>query len=69
MLISSLEKMEEVVEKNKSLRWHGWDVVFSYPSEKARTSKFGALVSGVWHLQRVFKLTSEGWHVPKDYVK
>lgn len=68
MLVSSLEQMETIVEKNKNLRWRGWDVVFSYPSEKARTSKFGARVNGVWHMQRIFKLTSEGWHIPKNYV-
>ena len=69
MLISSLEKMEEIVDKNKGMRWVGWDVIFAYPSEKARTSKFGAMIDGIWQLQRTFKLTSEGWHIPKDYVK
>jgi hypothetical protein len=69
MLVSSLDKMEKIVEKNKNLRWSGWDVIFSYPSEKARTSKFGARVNGVWHLQRIFKLTSEGWHIPKNYAE
>ena len=69
MLISSLEKMEEIVEKNRALRWVGWDVVFSYPNDRARTSKFGARVQGVWHMQRIFKLGSKGWHIPKNYVK
>lgn len=68
MLISSLETMEKIVEKNKKLGWQGWDVVFSYPSEKARTSKFGARVNDVWHMQRIFKLGSDGWHIPKDYI-
>jgi hypothetical protein len=69
MLISSLEKMEEIVSKNKEFRWDGWNVVFSYPSEKARTSKFGARVGNVWHLQRVFEITNEGWHIPKNLVR
>jgi hypothetical protein len=68
MLISSLDKMEEIVSKNKKMRWVGWDVVFSYPSEKARTSKFGARVNGEWHLQRIFNLTSDGWHIPKNLI-
>lgn len=60
--------MEEIVSKTKGLRWDGWDVIFSYPSDKGRTSKFGARVKGVWHLQRVFRITSEGWHIPRKYV-
>lgn len=68
MIISSLEKMEEIVKKNKGLRWDGWDVVFSYPSDKARTSKFGARVNGVWHLQRIFKVGSDGWNIPRKYI-
>jgi hypothetical protein len=68
MLISSLEKMEEIVKKNKGFRWDGWDVIFSYPSDKARTSKFGARIKGVWHLQRVFKLDSNGWNIPRKYI-
>lgn len=68
MLISSLETMEKIVAKNKGLRWVGWDVVLSYPNDKARTSKFGARVRGVWHMQRFFRLGSKGWDIPKNYV-
>lgn len=68
MIISSLEKMEEIVKKNKGFRWDGWNVIFSYPSDKARTSKFGARVKGVWHLQRVFVLGTDGWDIPRKYL-
>ena len=27
MLINSLEKMEQIVSKNRSLKWDGWTVV------------------------------------------
>lgn len=69
MLISSLEQMEKIVSRNKNLRWEGWDVLFSYPSEKARTSKFGARVNDAWHLQRRIPITDQGWHLPKKYVR
>jgi hypothetical protein len=69
MLIKSLEQMESIVSKNKELRWDGWTVVSSYPSEKGRTSKFGILHKGRWHLQRRFELTADGWHIPKNLVK
>lgn len=69
MLVSSLEQMEQIVSRNRNLRWDGWDVIFSYASEKGRTSKFGARVKDVWHLERRVDLTEEGWHVPKKYVR
>jgi hypothetical protein len=55
--------------KNKDLLWDGWTVISSYPSEKGRTSKFGARVNGKWHLQRRFELTRKGWDIPKNFVR
>jgi hypothetical protein len=69
MLVSSLDQMEKIVKANRNLYWDGWDAVFSYPSDKGRTSKFGARVKDVWHLQRRIPLTEQGWHVPQKYVR
>lgn len=69
MLIKSLEEMEAIVAKNKELRWDGWTVISSYPSEKARTSKFGVRYKGRWHLQRRYELTSQGWQIPKNFMR
>lgn len=68
MKISSLEKMEEIVAQNKALFWDGWTVVNSYPSDKARTSKFGAYVNGKWHLQKRFVPATGGWDIPDKFV-
>ena len=69
MLISSLEKMEEVVSKNRELKWDGWDVVHFYPSDKARTSKFGERINGKWCLVRRFNLAENGWEIPNKVVR
>lgn len=69
MLVSSLEKMEEIVKKNRELKWDGWDVVHFYPSEKARTSKFGARISGKWCLVRRFVLAENGWEISNKVVR
>jgi hypothetical protein len=69
MYINSLEKMEEIVQKNKELIWDGWTVIHSYQSEKARTSKFGRRVDGSWHLQRRFELKRKGWDIPERFLK
>lgn len=69
MLISSLEKMESIVNANKDLRWDGWTVVNSYKSEKARTSKLGAFVSGEWHMQHRYEVSERGWDIPKRFME
>lgn len=69
MKVTSLDTMEEIVNKNKSLFWDGWTVVSSFPSEKARTSKNGARVNGVWHIQKRFVPDENGWDIPNRFVR
>jgi len=69
MVVNSLEKMEEIVASNKALMWDGWTVIHSYVSDKARTSKFGALVNGKWQLQQRYEPTSNGWEIPDKFVR
>ena len=68
MQIKSLEKMESIVAKNKSLSWDGWTVISSYQSDKGRTSKFGAFVNGKWHIQTRFTPSTNGWDIPDKLV-
>jgi hypothetical protein len=69
MIITSLEKMESIVEKSKFLHWDGWTVVSSYESKKASTSKYGAYRDGEWHIQRRFEPTEIGWEIPERFVR
>jgi hypothetical protein len=69
MIISSLEKMEEIVEKSKFLHWDGWTVISAYPSKKASTSKYGAYINNQWQLQRRFEPTEIGWEIPERFLK
>lgn len=69
MVVTSLEKMEEIVLANKALSWNGWTVIHSYPSDKARTSKFGALLNGKWQMQKFFVPTNTGWEIPDKFVR
>jgi hypothetical protein len=68
MLITSLETMETIVENNKSLKWQGWDVVHHKPSTKAWTSKDGAYLNNQWVTAKIYELSSDGWHMPKQLV-
>jgi hypothetical protein len=69
MLISSIEKMEEIVNKNKELKWDGWTVVHFYASDKARTSKFGERINGKWCMVRRFDVTEKGWEISNKLVR
>jgi hypothetical protein len=61
--------MEKIVKRNRELMWDGWTVVHFYPSEKARTSKFGARIKDRWHIVRRFEPTSKGWDIPHKLVR
>jgi hypothetical protein len=69
MMITSIEKMEEVVRKHWFLYWEGWTVIQSFPSEKGRTSKFGAYRNKKWHMQKRFDATDRGWNIPKKLLE
>lgn len=67
--ISSLEKMEAIVSKNSSLSWSEWDVVEMIKSDKAFTSKYGALKNNAWYLKKIFVVSRSGWEIPDKYVR
>lgn len=67
--ISSLEKMETIVSKNSALSWDGWNVVEMIRSDKAFTSKNGALKDNAWHLKKIFVVSRSGWEIPDKYVR
>lgn len=68
MIVTSLSKMENIVKSNKNLYWDGWTVVNFYNTDKARTSKYGALVNGKWSMTKRFSPTRTGWNIPDKLV-
>lgn len=69
MQINSLEKMEDIVLKNKSLSWEGWNVVelIKHPAAMFRTN--AARVDGVWYIKNIFTVERDGWRIPAKYVR
>lgn len=68
-MITSLEKMEEVVAKNRFLFWDGWTVIHAFQSDKGRTSKLGAYRKGRWYIQKRFVPGKSGWNIPDNLVR
>lgn len=68
MLIKSLEQMEQIVKKNKSLIWDGWTVINLQPTHNGVTSKDGIKIKGKWFLQKRYVPNSNGWEIPEKLV-
>ncbi len=69
MLVSSLEKMENIVENNSSLAWDGWTVLENKTNENGMSSKDGAYVNGRWIVQKRYELGANGWEIPHKFVR
>jgi hypothetical protein len=68
MLITSLDKMEQIVNDNKSLTWDGWTVVNYTKSPTAWTKTSGAFVNNSWHTATRYEPTAAGWDLPNRFV-
>jgi hypothetical protein len=68
MFIKTIEEMNKIVSENKELSWDGWTVVKSFKSDKAKTSKDGKLINGIWHIQQRFEPTENGWSIPEKII-
>lgn len=69
MLVTSLEKMETIVDKNKSLSWEGWDVVLLKKTPGAYMSTDGVYSNGNWYLKNKFVLSETGWEIPDKFMR
>lgn len=68
MQITSLEQMEEIVAKSKSLDWDGWTVVNYYQSETGWSKVNGVYRNGRWYVANRFEPNSNGWNIPDRFV-
>lgn len=69
MNIKSLEKMEEIVRKNRFLRWDGWTVVNAFPNDRGATMPNGIRIDGRWHIQYRYEPNENGWNIPDKLVR
>jgi hypothetical protein len=66
--ITSLKTMENIVTKNRQLSWDGWNVIETFPSDKAYSSKFGIYKNNKWQIKKEFIPSNKGWEIPDKYV-
>ena len=69
MIINSLEKMEQIVENNRSLSWDGWTVLENRYKEHGAISKDGIYLNGKWIIQKRYEATASGWEIPDKFVR
>lgn len=52
------------VERNRSARWEGWDILIFSPTQYGFSHPEGAFVNGKWGMQVRVKPDSKGlWHI------
>lgn len=64
MFVSSLHKMEKIVDFNPELSWEGWDVVRYKKNASSQFEPTGSFYKGSWHKKFVFPLNKGGWSIP-----
>lgn len=69
MTITSLEKMEEIVEKNKALSWDGWTVLVSKLSPTAWMKVNARFVDGKWYRVDRIEPGPRGWDISSSLVR
>lgn len=69
MKIVSLDRMEEIVHKNKSLSWEGWTVLDTNKNPAAWARSNGVFKNNSWHNQVRYELNENGWDLPSKFVK
>jgi hypothetical protein len=69
MQVISVEAMEKIVSKNRSLSWDGWNVIELIPNSKAMLKANGSKVRGVWYIKTTFIIEHDGWKIPSKYAE
>ncbi len=67
MLVNSLEKMEQIVDKHSALSWDGWTVLEDRKNLNGATSIDGAYVNGKWIIRKRYEPTQQGWDIPNKF--
>lgn len=67
--IKSLEQMETIVSKHKSLSWEGWNVVELIKNPTAMFKPNGVRFQGSWYIKNIFIVNQDGWSIPKKYAE
>lgn len=68
MQVKSLEQMDEIVQRNKSLSWKGWTVV-EYKRDPTGWSKTnGVYKNSEWYVQKQYVPNENGWDIPLKFV-
>ena len=68
MKISSLEKAEQIVSKNKNMHWDGWDIVHLIEDPNGYIDSTGIFKNDKWHTSNIFKLEDNGWNIPERFM-
>ena len=68
MIVSSIEKMERIVESSPHIKWDGWTVVISI-DEDGYSDPNGVFAEGTWKKEKRFEMKETGvWDIPDRFL-
>lgn len=69
MQISSLEKMESIVENHPNLRWNGWTVEYTELNKNAMFKTNGIFTNDAWYTKQSFQIENGSWNIPDSILR
>lgn len=69
MININYDEAHKIVSNNKFLHWEGWDIVYFKRDVAAEYDKNGIRYKNMWGFEKRFSPGSDGWKVPKQYVR
>ena len=67
LLVSDLNVAEDLVAKDESLMWDGWNILQLKENPQAFMKRNAIFKNNKWYSTKVFALSKNGWSVP-DYM-
>jgi len=61
--------MESLVNKNNSLIWQGWDILFIEEDSGAYMDKNGIFYNDKWHKKIIIENKDGYWKIPRNVIK
>lgn len=61
--------MESLVNKNNSLIWQGWDILFLEEDSNAFMDKDGVFYNDRWHKKTPIENKNGYWKIPRSVIK
>lgn len=70
MIVSNQNDAEEIVSKNSSLSWDGWDIIHLVKDDYAEYLHVGFFDKSTmqWYRKTIYQCIDQGWDLPESVM-